>query len=128
MMNEDALRDYFDEQSGVRQKFGTIDCVKFVANAVRIGWGRNYLGVLQYSDRRSAVARLRELGGLRGACNMAMGEAVSIEELEPGDVVWFDKPATIGLLMPGYVAVKLGKCIHRFQIEKQMTGWRTSGC
>lgn len=127
-MNEDALREYFVEQSNLPQKFGTIDCVKFVANAVRIGWDRDYLGVLQYHDRRSAVDRLRALGGLRGACNHAMGDMVSITELEPGDVVWFDKPATIGLLMPNYVAVKLGKAIHRFQIEKQMMGWKTSGC
>jgi Domain of unknown function (DUF6950) len=126
-MNADALREYFDEQSGKRQSFGKIDCVSFVANAVRVGWDRDYLGVLQYHDRRSAVDRLRELGGLFNACCFAMGETVSIEKLEPGDVIWFDKPATVGLLMPGYVAVKMGKCIHRFEIEPQMIGWRTNG-
>ncbi|TFG83983.1 MAG: hypothetical protein E4G74_00325 [Erysipelotrichales bacterium] len=124
-MNEEALREYFNDQSGVHQKFGTVDCVKFVAGAVRAGWNRDYLGVLQYSDRRSAVARLRELGGLRAACDMAMGEAVSVDSLEPGDVVWFDKPATIGLLMQEYVAVKLGKTIHRFKVDPKMIGWKT---
>lgn len=126
-MNKVALRDYFNEEFGKRQTFGAIDCVKFVAGAVFVGWDRNYLDVLQYVDRRSAVARLRELGGLRGACDHAMGARYSIAELAPGDVVWFDKPATIGLLMPGYIAVKMGRCIHRFQIEEQMTGWKTDG-
>ena len=126
-MNVDALRDFFYEQSRRRQKFGTVDCVSFVAGAVFVGWGRDYRGVLQYRDRRSAVARLRILGGLRGACDFAMGRQYPVDELEPGDVIWFDKPATIGLLMPGYVAVKMGKCIHRLQIEPQMIGWKTNG-
>ena len=127
MMNERAIRKFFVEQSQIRQKFGTVDCVSFVAQAVVVGWGRVHRDVLQYSDRRSAVDRLRSFGGLRRACNHAMGETFPIDELEPGDVVWFDKPATIGLLMPGYVAVKAGRCIHRLQIEPQMIGWKTDG-
>lgn len=124
-MNINALRQFFDEQYGTPQKFGQVDCVRFVAEAVLVGWGRDYMDILGYSNRRTAVDRLRELGGLRGACDFAMGERRSIQELEPGDVVWFDKPATVGLLMPNYVAVKMGRCIHRFQIEPQMQGWKT---
>jgi hypothetical protein len=56
-----------------------------------------------------------------------MGAIYPVEELEAGDVVWFDRPATIGLLMSGYVAVKTGRCIHRLQIEPQMIGWKTHG-
>lgn len=126
-MNVDALRDFFFEQSQVRQKFGTVDCVSFVTEAVRIGWGRDFSRVLQYCGRRSAVDRLRQLGGLKRACDMAMGERHCISGLVMGDVIWFDKPATIGLLMDGYVAVKMGKLIHRVQIESRMTGWKTSG-
>ena len=124
-MNELALREYFNNEYGKPQKFGTIDCVQFVAGAVRAGWGRNYADVLRYNGRRDAINRLRELGGLRGACDFALGERFGIDELAPGDVVWFDKPATIGLLMPGYVAVKMGRCINRLKIEPQMTGWKT---
>jgi hypothetical protein len=125
MMNRIALRDFFNEQAHLPQKLGTVDCVSFVAQAVRVGWNRDYLGVLQYHDRRSAVDRLRELGGLRSACDHAMGEQYPVAELEAGDVIWFDRPKTIGLLMDGYVAVKMGRTIHRLQIEPQMMGWRS---
>ena len=124
-MNKAALGRFFETQYGQKQELGSIDCVKFVTNAVLIGWERDYRAILQYDDRRSAVKRLRELGGLKAACCHAMGDMHPISELEPGDVVWFDEPATIGLLMPGYVAVKLGSVIHRFQIEPQMKGWKT---
>lgn len=124
-MNVLALQRFFDDQSQKKQNFGTIDCVSFVAGALLAGWNRDYTGDLQYHNRRSAVNRLRAFGGLRCACDWAFGDQVSIAELGPGDVVWFDKPATIGLLMPGYVAVKLGRSIHRYQIESQMMGWKT---
>ena len=124
-MNIEALRNYFALEATKPQKFGTVDCVKFVTHAVYIGWGRDYRDVLQYNSRRSAVNRLRELGGLQGACNYAMGPSMPIDQLEPGDVIWFDKPATIGLLMPGYIAVKMGHTIHRLEIESAMHGWRT---
>ena len=124
-MNIVALRKFFDEQANVPQRLGSVDCVLFVTGAVKAGWDRDYTSVLMYKDRRTAVQRLRQLGGLRRACDFAMGEAFPIDELEPGDVVWFDKPATIGLLMPGYVAVKLGKCVHRLEVEPQMMGWHT---
>ena len=125
-MNVEALRDYFYETAAQEFKLGGMDCVRFVTEAVFIGWGRDYRDVLQYQDRRSAVSRLRFLGGLRGACNFAMGPMHDIDDLEPGDVVYYHKPkATIGLLMPGYVAVKMGKNIHRFEIEEGMKGWKT---
>lgn len=126
-MNIDALSTFFAAQAPTKQKFGTVDCVHFVTEAVFIGWGRDFRDVLKYNSRKTAVERLRYFGGLKAACQFAMGPMRSIEELKPGDVVWFDKPATIGLLMPGYIAVKMGHAIHRFQIENQMTGWVTDG-
>lgn len=57
-----------------------------------------------------------------------MGDMISIDDLEPGDVIWFDRPASIGLLMPGYVALKMGRTIHRLEIEPRMKGWKTHGC
>jgi len=124
-MNVLALQSYFWTESQRKQKFGVIDCVQFVAGAVKQGWDRDYSDVLQYHDRRSAVKRLRELGGLMAACDMAMGKQHMISELEPGDVVWFDVPKTIGLLMPGYIAVKMGCAIHRLEIDPRMFGWKT---
>lgn len=125
-MNVVALRSYFNEQAQAPHKLGAMDCVRFVTEAVYFGWDRDYRDTLQYYNRRSAVDRLRALGGLRGACNYAMGPMRDVEDLEPGDVIYFHKPRpTIGLLMPEYVAVKMGKCIHRLVIEPHMKGWET---
>lgn len=124
-MNVLALQDFFWRESQRKQKLGVVDCVQFVCGAVKAGWDRDYSDILRYSDRRSAVQRLRVLGGLRAACDMAMGEQQPVDELEPGDVIWFDKPNTIGLLMPGYVAVKIGGRIDRYEIEPEMIGWKT---
>ena len=126
-MNVNALQEFFWHESQRPQKFGVVDCVQFVTEAVWVGWCRDFRNVLGYYDRASAVQRLRELGGLKAACDFAMGERFPVEELEPGDVVWFDEPKTLGLLMPGYVAVKLGTRIDRYRIEPGMIGWKTSG-
>ena len=125
-INIPALKRYFHTTANHPHALGMMDCVRFVTEAVYIGWGRDYRPVLQYQDRRSAVDRLRELGGLRGACNFAMGPMQSIEDLEAGDVIYFHKPRpTIGLLMPEFVLVKMGKNIHRLEIEQGMKGWKT---
>lgn len=124
-MNVLALRAFFNTQAPQHQKLGTIDCVKFVTDAVFIGWGRDYRNILQYDSRRSAIDRLRELGGLQAACIHALGPMYPMEELTTGDVVWFDQPSSIGLLMPHYIALKMGHTIHRFDIEPEMRGWKT---
>jgi len=124
-MNQAGLRNYFIEQAQAPGRFGTRDCVSFVTNAMLIGWGRNHVDLMQYHDRRSAVNRLRAAGGLRAACCHAWGDVRPVDELEPGDVVYFDKPPTLGLLMPGYVAIRSRRCIHRLQVEPQMMGWAT---
>ena len=125
-MNMMALHDYFDTVAPVQHKLGALDCVRFVTDAVFIGWGRDYRAILQYNDRRTAISRLRALGGLKGACSHAMGEMYMIDALSPGDVVYFDKPSpTIGLLMEHYVLVKQGTTLHRLEREPQIQGWRT---
>lgn len=124
-MNILALQEYFWDESTKPQKLGVVDCVKFVTTAVYLGWGRDHRHMLEYTDRRSAVARLRELGGLHAACVHALGYPVPIDKLSAGDVIWFNDPASIGLLMPEYVAVKANKCIHRYQKDDKMSGWIT---
>ena len=124
-MNIPALQTYFWCESTRTQQLGIVDCVKFVVGAVFVGWDRDYRDILQYSDRRSAINRLRELGGLKEACIHAMGQMHPVDELVPGDVIWIDSSTAIGLLMEGYVAVKAGRQIHRYQIDPEMTGWKT---
>ena len=126
-MNKQALRQFFHKQSVIRQKLGTVDCVTFVTQAVYVGWGRDYRSVLQFDDRRSAVNRLRELGGLKKACLHAMGSMYYMEDLEPGDVIWYDKPQpTLGLLMPGFVLVRGAYSIHRHAADDHLMGWKTA--
>lgn len=124
-MNRQALREFFNTQVGTKSSLGTIDCVSFVTQAVFVGWGRDYRDVLQYHDRRSAVARLRELGGLKAVCFHILGAMHFVSDLSPGDVIWYDEPPCIGLLMPGYVAVKQGRVINRYETQERMMGWKT---
>lgn len=123
-MNVEALSRYFIEQSRQRQRFGSNDCVTFVAGALLTGWGKDYTRALGYSDRRSAVRRLRVAGGLRAACDQVFGAMCEVEELRPGDVAYFERPATLGLVMPGYVAVLIASQVQRVKIEIARGGWR----
>lgn len=124
-MNALALRQYLNTQANLTNKLGVTDCVTFVTNAVFAGWNRDYRGMLDYSDRKTAVAQLRRMGGLKGACMKAMGGMYSIADLEPGDVVWYNRPPCIGLLMQGYIMVKQAHTIHRVEIENHLMGWKT---
>lgn len=125
-MNERALRKLFNEVAPQRFVLGRLDCVRFVVDAVRVGWGRDYRGQLDYRDRRTAVSQLRRSGGLKDSCIEAMGEMWPVDDLVAGDVVWFDKPVgTIGLLMPLYIAVKANRRIVRVPIDSRMMGWKT---
>lgn len=125
-MNEKALRKLFNEIAPQRFELGGLDCVRFVVDAVHVGWGRDYRHALHYDGRRSAINQLRQDGGLRAACTNAMGRMWPVESLSEGDVIWFDKPvSTIGLLMPLYVAVKTHRQIVRVPIDERMMGWRT---
>lgn len=124
-MNTEALRAYFIAQTGTKQQLGVIDCVKFVTGAVYAGWGRDYRNVVQYNSRREAIDRLRELGGLKAACFNILGSMYFVDDLGPGDIIWYDEPPTLGLLMPNYVAVRQGYVINRYAIQDRMMGWRT---
>ena len=125
-MNDRALRQLFNDIAPRRFELGGLDCVRFVVDAVYAGWGRDYRDQLNYQNRRSAVAQLRRSGGLKDSCIAAMGELWPMENLEAGDVVWFDLPVqTIGLLMPNYVAVKTHRQIVRVPIDPRMMGWCT---
>ena len=122
-MNREALRDYLEHASQRKQKFGSYDCVRFVAECLLIGWDRDHLGKLGYWDRRSAVRRLRRDGGLRSACSAALGPEVS--ELREGDIAYYDEPATIGIVVNQQVLVFMNHTIWRLPLETALTGWRT---
>ena len=125
------LRNYLANQAQLPFRLGVHDCTNFVAGALQAGWGneRNFFADLGYWDRRSAVKRLRLGGGLKAAITRVLGPMRPIQELNVGDVVWFDNPNTVGLLLPAvglYVAVKGHYEIRRLEPEKFLNGWRTA--
>ena len=123
-MNQKALTKYFNATVAQPACLGRLDCVRFVAEALKAGWGIDHLDVLRYSDRRTAVKRLRELGGLENAVSSVLGEPVNPADLRPGDVAYFLEPS-IGLVMPGYVAVKFRQTIVRVPLQFAARGWWT---
>lgn len=122
-----ALHEYFNRVAAKPMVLGGYDCVRFVAEALYVGWNRNFIPILDYWDRRSAVRRLRQANGLRDACTDALGDEVHKSELVMGDVAYFEAPhATIGLVMDGYVAVKLRGSIVSVAPSAIITGWKTN--
>lgn len=125
-MNQRALSEYFNSQAGVRSNLGGLDCVRFVIEALEAGWGIDCRDVLGYHDRRSAVDRLRIAGGLEAAFTAELGEPMPPAELRPGDIAYFIDPA-VGLVMPGYIAVKLRGSVGRIPLQFADKGWRLWG-
>lgn len=121
-MNRQALREYLADAAQRKQKFGSYDCVRFVAECLLVGWDKDHLAKLEYWDRRSAVRRLRKAGGLRFACSEALGP--EIQDLREGDIAYYDDPATIGIIVKDRVLVFMGNTIWRLPIETALTGWR----
>ncbi len=124
-MNVEIIRDYFERVAPLPQRFGVYDCCTFVVETLLYGFDRDYRDALRYFDRKSAVVRLRGVGGLREAFCDVLGPEQLISDCPPGSVAYFDSPASVGIVMPGYIAVKGNHTIHRFMIEDCRTGWRT---
>jgi len=122
-VNVTALRSYFSEVSTRPSVLGELDCVRFVIESIRIGWGRDFRDCLRYQCRRSAVAQLREDGGLYDAFARVLGEAVPRSELIPGDIAYFTD-SFVGLMMPEYIAVKYRRTIYRVPFEHCGQGFK----
>jgi hypothetical protein len=126
-MDRLALRWYFEQQAQRPQRLGMIDCCTFAAGALAAGWDLDYSEALGYSDRHSAVQRLRKAGGLKQALCDLFGPMVSVSELKEGDLVYFSSPATVGLILESpvgrYAAVKGHNTIHRAVLEDGLMGW-----
>ncbi len=126
-MNIPALQDYFAAVALRPQRLGMQDCCTFVVEALLVGWDRDYRDALHYHDRRSAVTQLRKEGGLREACVHVLGPEHLLDDAPPGSVAWMGdlEQTCIGLVMPGYIAVKANRTIHRIAPNENRTGWRT---
>ncbi len=123
-MNIEALSRYLVQAAARQFKLGSFDCVSFVFEGVKIGWDRDYLDNLGYSDRQSAIDRLREADGLYEAICDGLGQDLPLCELGPGDIAWFP-PSVIGLILPDYIAVKAYRTIVRLPLDMSLSGWKT---
>jgi hypothetical protein len=122
-VNSSALSEYFITASEHPAELGRLDCVRFVVEALNAGWGIDYTAMLGYGDRRTAIDRLRLAGGLEAAFTAELGDPIYPALLEPGDFAFFPDPA-VGLVMPGYCAVKVRKTIIRVPLQFIEKGWR----
>lgn len=124
-MNEMAIRDYWNRVAGLPQRFGVYDCCTFVVETLLYGFDRDYRDALMYFDRRSAVVRLRRSGGLRDAFCDILGPESLCQGFPPGSVAYFQKPASVGIIMRDYIALKGHGKIHKVQFDPNQTGWKT---
>ncbi len=125
-MNVEALAQFLSASAQRQFVLGKFDCVSFVFEGVNVGWNRDYLDNLGYSDKREAVNRLRESDGLYDAVCDGLGQDLPMSELVPGDIAWLP-PACIGLIMHDYIAVKTHRTILRYPLESARSGWKTDG-
>lgn len=124
-MNEVAIRDYLDAATKKRPAFGHYDCVRFVIELLYVGFDRDYRDRLEYWDRRSAVRRLRSAGGLRAAFVDCFGDELAAGDLVSGDVAFYQKPDTVGLILPQCVAMYFCGTLHAIDRSTVIFGWRT---
>ena len=124
-MNVWALHKYMIAAAARPSVFGRYDCVSFVFEALAEGWNRDYLTLLNYDDRRSAVDRLRAAGGIYDGISKHLGQDIPMSDLEVGDIAWLP-PSNIGLIMPEYIAVKYRRTILRVPLSEARSGWKTT--
>ena len=121
-LDHNALSKYLADAAGRRSKLGEYDCVRFVIEALYAGWRVDYRNILGYQDRRTVIDRLRIAGGLEQAFTDELGPPVNPADLLPGDIAYFQDPA-VGLVMPGYIAVKVRSTIGRVPLQFANKGW-----
>ena len=126
-VDAEALSVYLFTVASRPYELGKMDCVRFVADCLRIGYDLHYHEFLGYNDRQSALRRLREAGGLKKAIESVLDREVPACDLHPGDVAWLpnNRHGVIGFIMPGQVLVKADCRIDRFDIHSVQSGWRT---
>ena len=108
-----------------RPALGHYDCVRFVIELLYVGFDRDYRDRMEYWDRRSAVRRLRKAGGLRAAFTECFGNELLADDLVVGDIAFYQKPDTVGLILPQCVAMYFCGTMHAVDRSTVTIGWRT---
>lgn len=124
-MNPEAIREYLEAAATKRPALGHYDCVRFVIELLYVGFDRDYRDRMEYWDRRSAVRRLRKAGGLRSAFVDCFGNELQRDDLVSGDIAFYSKPDTVGLILPNCVAMYFCGTMHAVDHSTITIGWRT---
>lgn len=117
------LAEYFSRVVNEPATLAKLDCVMFVVDALRNGFGVDLRDQCRYTDKRTALARICKHGGLDGAVRHELGDPLPGDELRYGDIA-FVNPHAIGLVMPTYIAVKGRSTIWRITLDLAAHGWR----
>lgn len=85
----DRMFAAFEAHADSDFEYGASDCVLFAARVVDAMCDTDYESRVSalYSDERSAIRALRDLGGLEGAVRSMLGEPTALAYLQRGDVV-----------------------------------------
>lgn len=68
-------------------RYGVVDCCRFAGAVVEEVTGKNPMDSFDYDDERGAVRTIARYGGLEQAVTATLGEPVSPETAENGDVL-----------------------------------------
>lgn len=124
-LRADRLSAYLAHAATQQSELGGLDCVRFTVEALREGFGIDLRANLKYRDKREAIGRIRRHRGLDSAIRHELGEPIPAEELRPGDIA-FVPPRAMGLVMPGYIAVKFRATVWRLEMHTASHGWRVT--
>jgi len=122
-VDRQALADYLAGVCNRQSELGGLDCVRFVVEALLAGFSVDLRGKLRYADRQGALRRIRHHRGLDAAFRYELGEPLPAEELRFGDIAYVP-PHAVGLVMPGYIAMKARATIWRYKLSTATHGWR----
>ena len=114
---ETCLYSYCDKKRSAKFKYGSHDCVKFSAGAVKAMTGLNVLsGIVNYKSLKQGKAILDAAGGLFNATQACLKEypiaEVKVGEAVTGDVIGFlndNQEEQIGIMYDLGSIVSVGK-------------------
>lgn len=126
---EQILDAKIEEAASRAFEWGRFDCCRFAAECADAISGSSHLAFLetQYGDERSALRRLAELGGVRAATTLHMGEPIEgWARARRGDVCLIptDIGDGLGVCTGAAIAGVSDKGVGLYRLDKAIAVWR----